>query len=107
VARYPWGWFAAAVAALASLYLWGMREPATAQPRAPEPAARWEYKVLVPSEDARELEKTLNKLAEEGWELGFTIPSVSGKTGGAGAQLHTLTWSLDTKVRLILKRPKR
>jgi hypothetical protein len=73
----------AAISAL--LFLWNPRDSASTQPKAPAGAAKWEYKIVVyqnvfinpenpsagydPDKTAKAMEKKLNDLAADGWEL--------------------------------------
>ena len=66
------------------------------------PVPKWEYKVIRPETNRREvaedkMEAALNKLGEEGWECVGTVGEVTGSEAQG-------TW---TKAVLILKRPKR
>jgi hypothetical protein len=84
---------AALVAALGMLGWWGLatpsKAPAKEQPHAPpiEISLRWEYKLLAYHPVLENMEKELNKLGQDGWE-------VSGVSNGAIQQV-------------ILKRPRR
>ena len=78
-----------------------MKAPASAFFAPAPPLPKWEHKVVMVSEKDADTEKELNKLGDEGWEL-VGAPSVVTspfKPNGAGA--------VSTKVKLILKRPKR
>jgi hypothetical protein len=80
------------------------RPPGAAPENARTEALKWEYKVIhYPSKD---VEKALDALGEDGWELCGTPGSVSGKinnvfngSGGSG--------SIDTTLTVVFKRPKR
>jgi hypothetical protein len=94
----------AAVLVLVLPFLWSVRESSSAQQRAPEAAVRWEYRVLAPVDNPRQMEADLNALGQDGWELGWTIGKISGKQGYASG---SGSGALDTKVYFVLKRPKR
>ncbi len=85
---------AALVAALGILGWWGLASPAKAPaeerphgPPAIEIALRWEYRLLAYHPVLENMEKELNKLGQDGWE-------VAGVSNGAIQQV-------------ILKRPRR
>lgn len=61
------------------------------------PAQKWEYKVAPLGRDDPAVEKELNKLGVEGWELVGTPGVNSGAYGNT---------PISTTVRLIFKRPK-
>ncbi len=76
--------------------------PAEAQEKEKEKAVKWEYKVVRPESNRRDvaedkMEKLLNKLGEEGWECTGTVSEV------VGSEVQG-TW---THAVVILKRPKR
>jgi hypothetical protein len=75
------------------------------QKKLPKGATRWEYKIIVPSSDPKQTEKTLNELGVKGWELSVVDSRVSGQivTGPDGLPHVADT----TSIQLILKRPKR
>ena len=85
-------------------FMWLWREAANAQQRAPEAVAKWEYKIMLYSDDkgqsdAAATEKKLNELAEDGWELTWSVPNV-----GYYDKAQNRSWMLN---HLILRRPKR
>jgi hypothetical protein len=65
------------------------------------PLPKWEYKVVAMDKGDSDVEKELNKLGDEGWELAGAPSIVTSpfNPNGAGA--------VSTKVKLIFKRPKR
>lgn len=101
------GWLTLAAVA-GGLAVWLVRGPADAQ----EPArpVRWEYKLLPATAHGPELEQALNKLADDGWELNWSVGRVSGSTYPSGANRKggfEQEGKLDTMNYLILRRPKR
>ncbi len=75
------------------------------QKKLPKGATAWEYKLMEPSADPKQAEKSLNDLGHDGWELSAVDNRFAGhfETGPDGAA-HVLN---NTSVQLILKRPKR
>jgi hypothetical protein len=65
------------------------------------PAARWEYRVVGLAENDQEAEDALNKLGDEGWDLAGTAGEVSARPVPQGSG------RVSTRVRLVLKRPKK
>lgn len=115
-----WGWYSAATAqppgALPPASSAQEKEKGREEKGGVKPdSAKWEYKVtsfwqrhmgfnnqgmgLNKTDD--ELEKELNKLGDEGWELVGTTSGVSAPSGGKGSE------AISTVVRLIFKKPKK
>jgi hypothetical protein len=44
----------------------------------PAPAIKWEYKVLRVTGEQKQVEETLNKAGEDGWELAGTVTLAPG-----------------------------
>src|SRR5204862_5344146 len=101
------------------------RVPAAADPKAAEVAVKWEYKIVPFKDDlaakdprvvpapvvgipgATEMEKTLNKLGEEGWELSHNISRVGGATYPGGPAAKADPGRLDTTNYLVLRRARK
>jgi hypothetical protein len=82
---------------------WSARDPVSAQDKPREGAAKWEYKVIPLGGDPKELEKTLNELGDDGWE----VSGATGKyTGNLTTEKGIITLGAEVNV-IICKRPKR
>ena len=66
----------------------------------PAPVPKWEYKVTTLENEDKDIEKDLNALGADGWELVGAPSLVTSPRQGQG-NLGT-----STKVKLIFKRPK-
>jgi len=65
------------------------------------PISKWEYRVMTLSASDHEAEQELNKFADDDWEVVGTGGEVTspGRPQGSG--------SISTKLKVILKRPKK
>jgi len=95
--------FLAALLIPVVLICWSVRTPISAQEKAAGGKIKWEYRVVVPDANEKEMQTQLDQLGSESWELCGTISKVTGQSstspkGGSG--------SVRTNVSLIFKRPK-
>jgi hypothetical protein len=80
---------------------WSSRDQVSAQEKPREAALKWEYKVLAPTGGTKDLEKTLNELGADGWE-------VTGSPGKYMGEARTAKGSFAAEASIIIcKRPKR